>query len=447
MTVRRPGPAGAVVALPVLWASVMASAVGAGAQSPPQWNIDRVGAPASAAGAVIAVVDTGVDSAHPAFGDRVQRAIDLVGGSGGDPNGHGTHVAGVAAGADNGCGAIGVAPDASILPVRVLDDEGTGTVDVVAEGIRQAADRGATVINLSLGTDVVLRRVSGSELQDAVRYAWSKGSIPVLAAGNDGAFGDLFGSGYGDLPAVVVTATDHRDRAAPYATSIGSAAWGVAAPGGDASGEEGRDVLSAFPGRRCALQAGTSMAAPHVSGALAALRAKGLGPGQAVDRLLSTARDLGSPGTYGHGLIDARAALGSGRPVPAAPGAVTPPAPVTTTDPTPDGAPATTIARPGGPTTAPEGPTAEPAPVSPVAGAEAPAGIDAGGAAPDTTTTGPPAEPDESAAPIVVRDLDDDGDGDGVPGGVVAVAVAALATSGIGAGVVSRRLGRRPGGP
>src|SRR5690606_8525417 len=145
-------------------------------------------------GTTIAVVDTGVDAAHPVFAGRVQPAIDLVGGSGGDPNGHGTHVAGTAAGADNGCGAIGVAPDASILPVRVLDADGVGTADGVATGIRRAADRGATVINLSLGTDVVLRKLSGSALQDAIRYAWAKGSIPVLAAGNDGLIGGLLGS-------------------------------------------------------------------------------------------------------------------------------------------------------------------------------------------------------------------------------------------------------------
>ena len=172
------------VAAAVLAASIgVAPAWAAG----PEWNIARIGAPRSAPGVVIAVVDTGVDGAHPAFGNRVLPEIDVVAdGRHGDPEGHGTHVAGTAAGADNGCGVIGVAPDARILPVRVLDENGQGNTADVATGIRKAADAGATVINLSLGSDVVIRSVAGSGLEDAINYAWSKGSIPVLAAGNDG---------------------------------------------------------------------------------------------------------------------------------------------------------------------------------------------------------------------------------------------------------------------
>jgi len=406
----------------------------------PEWNVARIGAPASAAGVLVAVVDTGVDGTHPALAGRVEPAIDLVGGSGGDPNGHGTHVAGTAAGADAGCGSIGVAPDARILPVRVLDAEGEGTVDVVAEGIRQAADAGAAVINLSLGTDVVLRNVAGSGLREAIEYAWAKGSIPVLAAGNDGLVGGLFGSGYGGLPAVVVTATDHQDRVAPYATSIGSADWGVAAPGGDTSGQPGRDILSAFPDRQCALNAGTSMAAPHVSGALAALRASGLDRRGAVERLLATARDLGSAGpdgTYGHGLVDLRRALAAEAPAPA-------PSPSSAPAPTNAGAPSETTATTAGerrPTAPPDGdpgPTASPAPAT----SEATAG---GELAPDDTdasrparTVPPPGGDGGSAIGPV-----DEGDDDGVPAGLVVAAVAALGIAGAGSGVAARRLGRR----
>lgn len=438
MMTRRPGPAAAAALVAVVVALCIPLSALPAAASAPEWNIERIGAPASASGTVIAVVDTGVDAAHPVFAGRVQTAIDLIGGPGGDPNGHGTHVAGTAAGADSGCGSIGVAPDASILPVRVLDEEGVGTVDVVAEGIRRAADRGATVINLSLGSDVVLRNVSGSALQDAIRYAWSKGSIPVLAAGNDGLVGGLFGSGYGDLPAVVVTATDHRDRAAPYATSIGSAAWGIAAPGGDTSGTEGRDILSAFPDRRCALHAGTSMAAPHVSGALAALRAAGLGPQQAVDRLLTTARPIGSASTFGHGLVDLRAALDLRSPAPVTTAAAAPSSPATPSAPAPGerSTPSTTVAPATGasgpvPTTTP---SATPVPERPdVEGQD--------GTGPSTTGTAPP--DGGSAAPVVVRDVD--GEEGGLPAALVAVAVAALATSGVAAGVGARTLGRRPG--
>jgi serine protease len=456
MMSRRTGPAAAVAfvaaAVSVLVA-VLALPAGAAA---PEWNIARIGAPASAAGAVIAVVDSGVDAAHPAFTGRVLPAIDLVGGSGGDPNGHGTHVAGTAAGADNGCGAIGVAPDARILPVRVLDEDGTGFARDVAEGIRRSADAGATVINLSLGTDIAVRNVAGSGLDEAIRYAWSKGSIPVLAAGNDGVVGGIFGSGYGDIPAVVVTATDNQDRVAPYATSIGSAEWGVAAPGGDGSKKDGRDVLSAFPGDRCALYAGTSMAAPHVSGALAALRARGLAPRQAVDRLLATARDLGREGrdgTYGHGLVDLAAALG----------AAPPPPPVTTAPPAPPAeepassqgreTPPTTAARGKAPApstppptsaTPPGSPDADTVPSSPDARDAVPASpgaaeADEESAATPSTTTAAPVQ--ESAAPVVINDQDAD---EGVPGALLAVAAAGLVISGVGAAAVARSL-RRPG--
>ena len=443
MTIRRPGPAAAATLVAAVVALCISSvAVPAGAAAP-EWNIDRIGAPASAPGALIAVVDTGVDASHPAFTGRVQPAIDLIGGSGGDPNGHGTHVAGTAAGADTGCGAIGVAPDARILPVRVLDEDGAGYARDVAEGIRRAADAGATVINLSLGTDVALRNLAGSGLEDAIRYAWSKGSIPVLAAGNDGLVGDIFGgSGYGDLPAVVVTATDHRDQAPSYATSIGSAAWGIAAPGGDDSGVEGRDILSAFPDRRCALHAGTSMAAPHVSGALAALRATGLGPQQAVDRLLETARPLGSSRTYGHGLVDLRAALATPAPAPtpvpttATSASAPPPAPVATAVAPPARDPQPT-------TTAPEAvETAAPDAVGAAAGATTVPDTD--DAAPSTTTTRPAWGPDgDAAGPVVSGDAEDD---DGVPTALVAAALASLAVSGAAAGVAARSLGRRPGG-
>lgn len=448
MTAPRRGAAAAVAIVAVALSVLLPQLAGSAWAASPEWNISRIGAPASAAGVVIAIVDTGVDAAHPAFTGRVLNAIDLVDGTGGDANGHGTHVAGTAAGADNGCGAIGVAPDARILPVRVLDEDGAGSASVVADGIRRAADAGAAIINLSLGTDVAVRNVAGSGLEEAIRYAWGKGSIPVLAAGNDGIVGDVFGgSGYGDIPAVVVTATDNQDEVAPYATTIGSAQWGIAAPGGDASEEPGRDILSAFPDRRCALQAGTSMAAPHVSGALAALRAKGLNSQQAVDRLIGTARDLGREGpdaTYGHGLVDLRAALGG--PSPPTTVAATPAAPPTSAATTSSGSPAPASPAPAG---TPGAPASEAAPSAPGPSdptqpeSDDPLAAEDGTAEDATSPTRPSVPAGGSASPVVVRD--DDGGGDGPPGALVAVAVAALAASGVGAGVFARTIGRRSG--
>jgi hypothetical protein len=312
-----------------------------------------------------------------------------------------------------------------VLSARVLDPDGSGTVDDVADAIRWAADQGADVINLSLGPEIGIVG-AGSSLRDAVAYAWAKGSIPVLAAGNDGLVGSIFGSGYGDVPAVVVTATTRQDRKAAYATSVGSAEWALSAPGGDASGSTAGDIRSAWPGNRCAVLAGTSMAAPHVSGALAILRAKGLAPRDAVDRLLDTARDLGSPSTYGAGLVDVGAAvasLGSGPPPVTDPPAVPPRSAPTTAaplgsavpDPTPPSSSGDQRPDPGGssPETSAGGPGAAPSTT-----------VADGVSAPPTPEPADDDDPDEQQATGVSTVVDE---GDGPP--AAAVAGAALAAA------------------
>lgn len=437
----------AAVAAAAAVLAVLVPAVGAAAL---EWNIARVGAPVSAGGSVIAVVDTGVDAKHPAFGNRVLPSIDIVAGSG-DPNGHGTHVAGTAAGGVIDCGsgpsAIGVAPASKILPVRVLDAEGRGTIDGVAEGIRRAADRGAQVINLSLGPEFSLGDVGGtsSALAEAIEYAWAKGSIPVIVAGNGALTGALLGSGYGDLPAVVVTAVDHRDNRPGYASSVGSAKWGITAPGGAGTGRSGEDVLSAYPNQRCALLAGTSMAAPHVSGALAILRAKGLGQQAAVDRILATADPIGSRSTFGAGLLNVRAATsGLQRSAPTTPTSSTAPTTepprrtdrvTTTTAPSPtSAAPSTSSAPSTSPSTtnqgAPSSSVTEPAPES----SSTPTG---GSAASDSGTV--PSDLDGRAAGVTLDVEDDDRTGPGL------VAAAGLACVGAWALLGRVALGQRRG--
>ena len=384
-------------AIAVVGVVVVALAATAAGASGALWNIARIGAPAPADGVLIAVVDTGVDAAHPAFGGRVVGQKDFTGdGKQGDPFGHGTHVAGTAAGGTLDCGdgpaAIGVAPTARVLSVRVLDATGRGSTGDVADGIRYAADQGAAVINLSLGDDITIVDGGSQTMLDAIDYAWSKGSIPVLAAGNAYLVGGMFGSGYGDIPAVVVTATTRQDRKAGYATSVGSARWGIAAPGGDGSGTAEGDVLSAYPGNRCAVMAGTSMAAPHVAGALAVLRAEGLSPQGAVDRILSTARSIGSESTYGAGLLDLAAARGVSAPPTTAP----PPAPA------PDPSAPAPASTPGG------------APTTPASGGDDPAPRD--GTPP---TTGPGSASVTDPAPgddaPTERDAVEQGDGDERP--------------------------------
>lgn len=282
-----------------------------------QWGFSVIGAPTAwsvgtGAGVTIAVVDSGVDLNHEDLRSKLLPGKDFVNSddSAQDDFGHGTHVAGTAAAVTgNGVGGAGTAPGASILPVKVLDNLGTGSVADVSAGIEWAADRGAQVINLSLGPNAVTGSLFGNGLGDAVNHAWSRGSIVVIAAGND----YLFPSSAGDIPAIVVTATTRQDQKAGYASTVGPAKWGLAAPGGAGGLNEADDILSTLPNKAYGYMAGTSMAAPHVAGAAAVLRGMGLSPQATIDRLLATAKDLGAPGrddVYGAGRLDLACAVG-----------------------------------------------------------------------------------------------------------------------------------------
>jgi serine protease len=275
---------------------------------PQQWGLDAIGADAAwavtrGAGVVVAVVDTGVALAPDLAGrllpgwNVIARSDDAT-----DDNGHGTHVAGtVAEVAGNGLAESGVAPEASILPVKVLDSTGVGSDVDVAAGIVWAADHGSRIVNLSLG---------GSEastvLADGVTYARSKGVLIVAAAGNDG--------GTVGVPArlggvIAVGAIDANRVRAPF--SAGGRALDLVAPGVGIL-QQTLDGVGGFADRSWS---GTSMASPQVAGvaalALAAGRAK---TAAGVARLLTrTALDLGAPGrdpAYGAGLVRADAALG-----------------------------------------------------------------------------------------------------------------------------------------
>lgn len=279
-----------------------------------QWGLAKVGAPAAwdtsaGSGTTIAVVDTGVDLRHPDLKGNLVSGYDFVANDEvpqdetsdtSDPQdsrctgnpGHGTHVAGIAAALANndGIGIAGVAPQARIMPVRVLGKYGCGNIDNVAEGIRWAADHNAHVINLSLGESPIFRNVLGSLMEDAIEHAWRKGAVVVVAAGNDA----IFPSGYRLVNAIVVAATDRNDQKAGFSNLPADAKWGMAAPGSE--------VISTIPVNNYAEFSGTSMAAPHVAGAAAALRCLGLGNQQTVDRILSTADKVGPE--FGHGRLN-----------------------------------------------------------------------------------------------------------------------------------------------
>ncbi len=230
-----------------------------------------------------------------------------------DENGHGTHVAGIAAATGNNSkGIIGVAPLAQIIPVRVLDRLGSGTIDAVAKGIEYAAKVGANIINLSLGA-ANLDLDSYTILQEAVDFARSLGSLIVAAAGNSNS--DVDGFSPANLSGVIaVGATDVLDQRASF-SNFGSKLF-ITAPGVDilSLGTKLVHIGTRFKDNYYRAS-GTSMAAPFVSGAIAILLNKY--PGASLDLiaslLASGADDLGDPGWdpyYGYGRLDVAASLG-----------------------------------------------------------------------------------------------------------------------------------------
>lgn len=368
--------------------------------APPLIRAEAAWATGTGKGITIAVVDSGFYFEHEDFASgKVLPGRNFVedGTPPRDDVGHGTHVAGIAAAStNNGRGMAGVAPDARILPVRVLEyDEttgsGTGTSDDVVAGIRWAVDNGAHIVNLSLGSD--LQGILGPSFVSAVRYAWDRGVICVVAAGNS----FVTGSGFRNESALVVSATDRNDRKPTYSSSVGEAKWGLAAPGGE--GAEPNGIFSTYwtpdggPGTY-AYASGTSMAAPHVAGAAAILRGLGLTPQQTVDRLLATAKDIGAAGpdsTFGYGRLDVAKAVSG---LQAAGGTTTVTGPGTSTG---GGSSATTAARGG--TTTSIGARSGSNPTGTTGGATGGAGTTATTSGPDPSLHIVPAGPEATPGP------------------------------------------------
>jgi subtilisin family serine protease len=280
-----------------------------------QWGLSMIEADAAhavstGAGAVVAVIDTGVLGSHPDLGRRLLPGRDFVedDDTPQDGNGHGTHVSGiVAANAGNAIGVSSVAPGAQILPVRVLGDDGSGTVDDVAAGVDWAVARGADVINLSLGDEGAFLGPDAA-FAAAIDRALDLGTVVVAAAGNSGLPACEQPDGEGRL--LCVGAVDRR-RTRGLFSSFGRG-LGLVAPGGSALPLTGEGVLSTFTGPEYEEMSGTSQAAPHAAGVAALLVARGVRGQAAVQRMLATAVDAGPPGPdpeYGAGIVNARRAL------------------------------------------------------------------------------------------------------------------------------------------
>jgi len=273
-----------------------------------QWGIfatgaDRVWAVTTGLGVTVAVVDSG-SGPHPDLaanllpGRSFMNSSETQDGNDVDAGGHGSHVAGIiAAAANNGIGGSGVAPNAKILPIKVLDQAGQGDARDVAAGVRFAADSGAKVINLSLGG-----ATESPSLTQAIQYANDKGALVVAAAGNGGATDKPKWPASLDLT-IAVTAVDSSksvtsfDQRGDYID--------IAAPGAS--------IISTAKGDYVALS-GTSMAAGFVAGAAALLFAAEprISNIQVREILLSTATDIGEQGrdqTFGVGFLNLVAAL------------------------------------------------------------------------------------------------------------------------------------------
>ena len=212
-----------------------------------------------------------------------------------------------------------------IMPVRVLDSEGSGSSDDIVEGIRWAADHGANVINMSLGELPVVGQLQAinQDIEDAVNYAWDKGSLVVAAAGNE-SFPLCSYPAFADH-AVCVGATDSRGLPSYYSNfPVNKTMLGFRAPGGVGSVfcEDDEDIWStmwpgssfeaAAAGSGYETLAGTSMASPQVAGVAALLYGQGLTNAQMMDRSKATSSNHGRyDPIMGYGIVDADAATRS----------------------------------------------------------------------------------------------------------------------------------------
>ncbi|MEB3329343.1 MAG: S8 family peptidase [Candidatus Sericytochromatia bacterium] len=275
-----------------------------------QWALQRLEAPAAWAvtkgspAVTVAVVDTGIYYKHPEFADRVAPGFDFINRDydARDDMMHGTHCAGIiGAGLDDGHGVAGVAPAVHLLAVKVMDQVGEGTWANIADGIVYATQAGAPIMNLSLGAPN-----ASYTLKQAVAYAVKAGVLVVAAMGNENTDTPSYPAAYPGVLAVGATKAD--DTKAGFSNE--GAHLSVVAPG--------HRILSTVLYGKYEAVSGTSMAAPHVAGLAALVKAQH--PDWTAARikahLEATADDLGEPGfdpRFGHGRINARRALTSGR--------------------------------------------------------------------------------------------------------------------------------------
>ncbi|MTJ09381.1 S8 family peptidase [Anabaena sp. UHCC 0204] len=276
-----------------------------------QWNLHKIGIEAAwtrskGSGITVAVIDTGITQVRDLHETKFVKGYDFVNDTEAakDDNGHGTHVAGtVAQATNNAYGVAGVAYEANLMPLKVLNADGAGTVADIAEAIKFAADNGADVINMSLG--------GGGEsqlMEDAIKYAYNKGVTIIAAAGNEDTNGVSYPARYDHVIGVAAFGPDgERASYSNYGAGVD-----ISAPGGSETGtilqetinEDGEGVFLGLQG--------TSMASPHVAGVAALVKALGIKePDEILQVLQQSARVIQDDGLnyYGAGQLNAEAAV------------------------------------------------------------------------------------------------------------------------------------------
>jgi subtilisin family serine protease len=269
------------------------------------WNIEQVGATSSweistGDSVSVGVIDTGIDLSHPDLKVNIKGGYNAIypWKSPNDDNGHGTHVAGIIAALNNSIGVVGVGPKIDLYAIKVLNASGSGYLSDVIEGLDWAVKNGMQVVNMSLGTDQDVK-----SFHDAIKNAYNAGVTIVAAAGNSGG-AVTYPAAYSEV--IAVSATDENNQIA---------SWSSRGPEVDLAAP-GVNIYSTYKGSTYKTLSGTSMAAPHVTGAAALIIDKGkcgtCTPDKVRQRLQQTAIDLGDPGTdnlYGAGLVNVYKAL------------------------------------------------------------------------------------------------------------------------------------------
>ncbi|MEU5149429.1 type VII secretion-associated serine protease mycosin [Streptomyces yangpuensis] len=273
----------------------------------------------SGASVRVAVIDTGVDRANPQLSGAIDVGAgkDFVDPKGGDGTtdtiGHGTKVAGlIAARPQQGTGFVGLAPDATIIPIRQNDGQGKGNALSLSQAIDHAVAKGAQVINISQDTDVQLS--ADSELGKSVQKAVAANIVVVASAGNDGMSGQKRKTYPAAFPGVLAVGASDRNNERAVFSQPGDFI-GVAAPG--------VDMVSTVPGFGQCIDNGTSFSAPYVAGVAALLRAEhgDWSAQQIVWQIQNTAERAvnGRDDYVGWGVVDPVRALSQDQQAPKAP--------------------------------------------------------------------------------------------------------------------------------